>query len=148
MDAPAVFVLQGAPTYDPTRPKDVPRSAVTKAVKEAYYDSGDVRVVVKRRTGVVIYVAEPDHYVVGDMAVHLRQASNVISASALDAANKSSTLARGASGVLKLQLAQAVARLGGNPGLPPDSYPTVRTALAELDHAAAVGNHLSGFVDA
>jgi len=34
-----------------------------------------------------------------------------------------------------LQLGQSSARLGGNPDLPVDSYPTVRTALAELDRA-------------
>lgn len=57
------------------------------------------------------------------------------SVSQLDAADRSADLANGSVSVLELQLAQTAARLGGNPDLPVDSYPAVRSALAELDHA-------------
>jgi len=57
------------------------------------------------------------------------------SASQLDAASRSATLASGAIQVLNLQLGQTAARLDGSPDLPNDSYPTVRSALAELDRA-------------
>jgi membrane fusion protein (multidrug efflux system) len=59
----------------------------------------------------------------------------LISASALDAADKSVELADGATSVLSLQLKQTTSRLGGSPDLPVDSYPGVRAALAELDRA-------------
>jgi membrane fusion protein, multidrug efflux system len=53
----------------------------------------------------------------------------------LDAASRSATLAAGTVTVLDLQLGQSSARLGGNPDLPTDSYPAVRTAIAEFDRA-------------
>ena len=59
----------------------------------------------------------------------------LISASALDAADKTLELSNGATGVLTLQLAQTVARLGGDATRPTDSYPGVRAAQAELDRA-------------
>jgi membrane fusion protein (multidrug efflux system) len=54
-------------------------------------------------------------------------------ASLVDSAHRSADLATGAIDVLKLQLAQATARLGGNPNLPVDAYGPVRLARAELD---------------
>ncbi len=62
-------------------------------------------------------------------------ARKLISASALDAADKSLELSQGATHVLALQLEQTSARLGGKPDRPTDSYPTVQVALAELDRA-------------
>ncbi len=59
----------------------------------------------------------------------------LISAAALDTSERAATLTHGAVGVLELQLEQTLARLGGSMSLPTDGYPTVRTALAELDHA-------------
>jgi membrane fusion protein (multidrug efflux system) len=59
----------------------------------------------------------------------------LISAQALDTAERSATLAEGTIGVLQLQLVQAAARLGGNPNLSVDQYPLVRAALAELERA-------------
>ncbi len=56
----------------------------------------------------------------------------LISASALDSADRSYQISTGAIGVLDLQLAQTAARLGGNPNLPIDDYGTVQTALAEV----------------
>ena len=76
-DAHRVFVLQGEPVYDAARLRDVSRAA-GKSVKEAFYDTADGRIVVKRRTGVAIYVAEPDHYVVGDLVTNTNQAVNAV----------------------------------------------------------------------
>jgi membrane fusion protein (multidrug efflux system) len=59
----------------------------------------------------------------------------LIAAATLDSANRSATVASGAVGVLELQLEQTAARLGGNPNLAIDTYPTVRTALSELERA-------------
>ena len=53
----------------------------------------------------------------------------------LDTAHRSSDLAVGAIEVLKLQLEQAQARLGGDPRRPLDAYSQVRYAKAELDRA-------------
>ena len=73
-----VSLLMGTPVYDAARLIDVPRRAGSTGVKEAYYDTADARVVLKRRTGVVIYVAEPDHYVVGDLDANFNQAVNAV----------------------------------------------------------------------
>lgn len=59
----------------------------------------------------------------------------LISASALDAADRSYQIAHGAISVLELQVAQAAARLGGQPGLATDDYGPVRAALADLARA-------------
>ena len=59
----------------------------------------------------------------------------LISASALDAADKSLEFAQGAEHVLQLQLVQTTVRLGGDVDRPVDGYPGVRAALADLDRA-------------
>lgn len=73
-----VVLFSGPPVYDPARMVDVPRRSRTDTVKEAFYDAPDARVVLKRRTGVVIYVAEPTHYVVGDLETNFNQAVNAV----------------------------------------------------------------------
>ncbi len=75
----SIYVLQGTPIYDPLMLGDVPRQGPGRTVKEAIYDVPGGRIVVKRRTGVVVYIAEPEHYVVGDLVRNLNQAANVIS---------------------------------------------------------------------
>jgi membrane fusion protein (multidrug efflux system) len=59
----------------------------------------------------------------------------LVPASQLDTSHRSAELATGAIDVLRLQLAQAAARLGGDPSQPLDRYPSVRAAIAELDRA-------------
>lgn len=59
----------------------------------------------------------------------------LISASALDTADRSREISTGATAVLELQRGQTAARLGGNPELPVDGYPEVQAALAELERA-------------
>ena len=77
--APTVHLVQGDPIVDAAKLRDVPRRLREQGVKEAYYDAaGGVRVIVKRRTGVTIYVAEPDHYVVGDLVRNFNQAVNIV----------------------------------------------------------------------
>ncbi|HXX39902.1 MAG TPA: HprK-related kinase B [bacterium] len=73
-----VFLFSGTPVYDPSRMSDVPRRSRADTVKEAFYDAPDARIVLKRRTGVVIYVAEPFHYIVGDLEANFNQAVNMI----------------------------------------------------------------------
>jgi HprK-related kinase B len=77
-DAPVVHLVQGEPVVDAARLRDVPRRLREQGVKEAFYDADGFRVVVKRRTGVTIYVAEPDHYVVGDLVRNFNQAVNLV----------------------------------------------------------------------
>lgn len=59
----------------------------------------------------------------------------LVPASALDAVSRSTDIAVGTSGVIKLQIDQAIARLGGHPDLPDERYSVVRTALADLERA-------------
>lgn len=74
-----IYALQGTPTYDPLRLQDVARTGTGRSVKEAFYEVSGGRIVVKLRTGVAVYIAEPEHYVVGDLVRNLSQAANVVS---------------------------------------------------------------------
>jgi len=74
-----IYVLQGTPIYDPLLLDDVAPRAPGRTVKEAFYDVPSGRIVVKRRTGVVVYIAESEHYIVGDLVRNLNQAANAIS---------------------------------------------------------------------
>jgi HprK-related kinase B len=78
-DGLPIYLLQGTPTYDPLRLQDVTRRDAGRSVKEAFYDVPGGRIVVKRRTGIAIYIAEPEHLVVGDVLRNLNQAANVVS---------------------------------------------------------------------
>jgi HprK-related kinase B len=78
-DALPVYVLQGTPLFDSDRLNDVVRRDPGRSIKEAFYDVPGGRIVVKRRTGVVVYVAEPEHAVIGDIVRNLHQAANVVS---------------------------------------------------------------------
>lgn len=62
-------------------------------------------------------------------------ARKLVPAATLDEAQRSRDLAVGQIEVLELQLAQAGARLGGDPGLSTERHPSVRTALAALEKA-------------
>ena len=77
-DAPSLDVLRGDPVFDAARLRDVGRAGTDVVPKEAFYDTEGGRVVLKRRTGLVIYVAEPDHVVVGDVIRNLNQAVNAV----------------------------------------------------------------------
>jgi membrane fusion protein (multidrug efflux system) len=59
----------------------------------------------------------------------------LIPASTLDGAARSDDLAHGTIGVLELQRAQLLARLGGSPERPTDDFSPVRAALADLARA-------------
>ena len=76
--AAAVHLVMGEPVYDAERLRDVPRRLREQGVKEAFYDAGGVRIVVKRRTGVTMYVAGPDHYVAGDLIRNFNQVVNLV----------------------------------------------------------------------
>jgi HprK-related kinase B len=78
-DTLPIDVLQGTPIFDSHRLNDVLRQGPGRAIKEAFYDVAGGRIVVKRRTGVAVYIAEPEHAVVGDMVRNLNQAANVVS---------------------------------------------------------------------
>jgi HprK-related kinase B len=77
-DALRVHLMHGEPVYDSRRLHDIPRSVPGKSIKEASYDAPDARIVVKRRTGTVLYLADPDWYVVGDLIANLGQAVNAL----------------------------------------------------------------------
>jgi membrane fusion protein, multidrug efflux system len=59
----------------------------------------------------------------------------LVSAAALDAAQRASALSEGTINVLELQLAQTIARLGGKPATPIEQNPLVLAAAAELQRA-------------
>jgi HprK-related kinase B len=76
--AAAVHLIMGNPVYEADRLRDVPRRLREQGVKEAFYDTDGVRVVVKRRTGVTIYVSGADHYAAGDLIRNFNQAVNLV----------------------------------------------------------------------
>jgi membrane fusion protein (multidrug efflux system) len=59
----------------------------------------------------------------------------LVAQTALDEAHRAADLANGQIALLELQLAEARARLGGNPDIPVDQHPSVRAAAAELERA-------------
>lgn len=65
----------------------------------------------------------------------------LVAEAALDEARHAAENADGAVGVLDLQVAEAQARLGGNPGLPVDAHPAVRAAIAQLERAQVDLDH-------
>lgn len=72
-----VYAFQGDGVYDADKLKDVVRRE-GKSIKEAYYDSDDGRVVLKKRTGATVYIKDKERYVVGNLLLHLHQLVNVI----------------------------------------------------------------------
>lgn len=62
-------------------------------------------------------------------------ARKLVAEAALDEAHRTADAANGQVAVLELQLAEAKARLGGNPAVAPDDHPAVRAAAAELHRA-------------
>ncbi len=59
----------------------------------------------------------------------------LVAEAALDEVRHTAESADGAVAVLDLQVAEASARLGGNPDLPVDAHPAVRAAAAQLERA-------------
>lgn len=72
-----IHTIIGEASIDRDRLVDVvPRPG--KRVKEAYYDDGDCRVVLKKRTGVVVYICGKDRYIIGNLLEHFNQLVNQI----------------------------------------------------------------------
>jgi HprK-related kinase B len=72
-----VTLVHGTPIFDAARLRDVPPKP-GRPPKDAYYDAPDARVILKRRTGVVIYVSGRDVIVAGDLRANLNQTVNAI----------------------------------------------------------------------
>ncbi len=72
-----IHAIVGEGTLDRDKLMDVVRRP-GKQVKEAYYDSGEGRVVFKKRTGVIIYLKGDECFVVGDLLNNLNQIVNQI----------------------------------------------------------------------
>ncbi len=72
-----VCVLQGTADVDTARLQDLPGRR-GKPPKESYYDTPNGRVVVKKRTGMVIYSDGPTRIVMGDAVAHVNQVINAI----------------------------------------------------------------------
>ncbi len=73
-----LYLLQGEPLLDNLQLVDVPRAEAGKRIKEAYCDTPEARVVLKRRSGVVIYIRGEAHYLVGDLRSNTDQAVNFV----------------------------------------------------------------------
>ncbi len=76
-DSHIIYAFQGDGVYTTDKLQDVIRRE-GKNIKEAYYDSDDGRVVLKKRTGATLYIKGRERYVVGNLILHLHQLVNVI----------------------------------------------------------------------
>ena len=72
-----IHAFEGQGVIDQGRLIDLPRSR-GRSVKEAYYDTPDGRVALKKRTGLVIYVKGRERYVVGELIKNLSQVINLV----------------------------------------------------------------------
>ena len=72
-----IHAFQGQGVYDANKLRDVARRE-GKSVKEAYYDSDNGRVVLKKRTGATVYIRDGEYFVVGNLILHMHQLINVI----------------------------------------------------------------------
>jgi HprK-related kinase B len=72
-----IVALQGHAHLDEARLQDVPRPD-GRPVKEAQYDTEIARTILKRRTGVAIYVGANDHCLVGDLVTNINQVVNAV----------------------------------------------------------------------
>jgi HprK-related kinase B len=73
-----VYALQGDAIFDPCQLIEVPRPGSPRGPKESFYDTFDVRVIHKTRTGVTLYVSEIAHAIAGDLRAHFNQVVNAI----------------------------------------------------------------------
>lgn len=75
-DATRVVGIQGTPEYDEARLEILERPKGDPKI--SWYDAGDVRVIFKRRSGVVHYVWNGDFYAVGDIVKYPQQLLNLV----------------------------------------------------------------------
>jgi membrane fusion protein, multidrug efflux system len=88
----------------------------------------------REKLGEVEIARRTSHYAVAEFQRQQEMANRkLVPQSTLDSAERSRDIAVGSIGILELQLDQAKAKLGGDPGVPIDQHPSVRTALAELE---------------
>jgi HprK-related kinase B len=72
-----IYAFEGQGVIDQDKLIDFPRHG-EKLTKEAYYDTPDGRVALKKRTGLVIYLKGRERYVVGELLGNLNQVINLI----------------------------------------------------------------------
>jgi HprK-related kinase B len=72
-----IHAVEGHALIDQEKLVDVRRRPGKKA-KEAYYDTPDGKVILKKRTGVVIYLEGSERYVVGSVIENLNQLINQV----------------------------------------------------------------------
>lgn len=76
-DGRLVCALQGRADIDTSQLRDMPRRA-GKPPKESYYDTDHGRVIVKKRTGMVIFSDGPMRVIVGDVVANANQVINAV----------------------------------------------------------------------
>ncbi len=72
-----LYAFEGKASVDEKRLQDVPRRP-GKLTKEASYQTEGGKVILKKRTGVVIYQRNTERYIVGNLLEHLNQVVNQI----------------------------------------------------------------------
>ncbi|MBN1368437.1 MAG: HprK-related kinase B [Dehalococcoidales bacterium] len=72
------YAIVGELDIDSDKLVDIPRTLSKKAVKEAAYDTQKGRVILKKRTGVIVLQEQDVRVVVGDLVSNINQVINVI----------------------------------------------------------------------
>jgi HprK-related kinase B len=72
-----LYAIVGDCDIEYDRLVDVQRKS-QKSVKEAAYDTDEGRVILKKRTGVIVFQKQDERYIVGDLVLNINQVINVI----------------------------------------------------------------------
>lgn len=117
----------------------VPRAAIHLAearLDAARADVETLKAGYREKQGELVLAERTAEYSVRELRRQQELAARkLVAAAAVDSAHRTADLAVGAIEVLKLQLGQARARLGGSDEAPTDRHPSVVAAAAELERA-------------
>jgi membrane fusion protein (multidrug efflux system) len=95
-----------------------------------------LRAAYREKVGEVEVARRTSHFAIAEFQRQQQLAERkLVPQTTLESAERSRDLAVGTIGIAELQLDQAKAKLGGDPNLPADQQPSVRTALAALEKA-------------
>jgi membrane fusion protein, multidrug efflux system len=120
----------------------VARARAEAELAAARMDVEALRAAYREKLGEVEVARQASHFAVSDLERQRELAARkLIPVATLESATRSRDLAVGSIGVLELQLQQAKAKLGGDPDLPVDQHPSVRTAAANLAQVAVDLDH-------
>jgi len=148
-DVRDVLIAENQPVVagDPVLALDDTLLKIAVAAAEARLTTARTEVIAgkaayREKTGEIAVAKRAAEYSGRDLARQNELAARkLIPAATLDTSNRANDIAVGSAGVLELQRAQLLAKLGGDPARPVDDFSSVRVALAELERAKVDLSH-------